>query len=351
MVSIGDKNITDFRKLLSDAEMICVIAHSHPDGDAVGSSMALYHFLTENSGVAVNVILPDAWPPVLNFIVPDGTVIDAGADFETACGLLASCDLVICLDFNSFNRVAGLEKALEGSRAPKVIIDHHPDPHRENFRLVFSDTEVSSTCELLYHILLRFPGMRDASFLPPGTAEALMVGMTTDTNNFANSVFPSTLSMASDLLASGVDRDGIISELYSSYRENRVRALGYMLSELLHITDSGVAYFVLRSGDWKRFGLEDGETEGFVNIPLSIDRVRMSIFLKEDDGFFRVSIRSKRGTSANRIAVEHFNGGGHECASGGKLYFPGDIASPALAESYIENVTARFLQNKSSDQV
>ena len=338
--------VEELAVLFREAREIGIVTHTHPDGDAMGSTLALYHFLSEKMGKKAYPVIPDSCPSSLDFIVPEGVVADAGKDSAGVSRRLSSCDLIVCLDLNTFSRTAVLESTLRESSVPKVLIDHHLNPDRDCFKLVFSDTEVSSTCELLYHILMHFPGISDASELPAGTAAALMTGMTTDTNNFANSVFPSTLAMASSLLAAGVDRDGIVANLYNEYRENRVRAMGYILSELLHITDDGVAYFVFRREDWKRFGLEEGETEGFVNLPLSIGRVKISIFMKEDDGFFRVSIRSKKGVSANRLAAAYFNGGGHECASGGRLYFPGDISSRGRAEKYIEEVAARFLQNK-----
>jgi phosphoesterase RecJ-like protein len=171
-----------------------------------------------------------------------------------------------------------------------------------------------------------------------------MTGMTTDTNNFSNSVFPSTLKMASELIAAGVDRDSILESLYSSYRENRLRLLGCLLGEKMQITPEGVAFIVLDSRTQERFGMVQGETEGFVNMPLSIGKVRMSIFLTQQEDHYRVSIRSKKGTSANLCARQFFHGGGHEQAAGGKLFFPGDIPSPEDAQAYILKVTERFFR-------
>jgi phosphoesterase RecJ-like protein len=172
---------------------------------------------------------------------------------------------------------------------------------------------------------------------------ALLAGMTTDTNNFANSVFPSTLQMASELLALGVDRDALLVQLYQSYRENRVRLMGYMQSEQLHILPNGTAYMILTRDIQQRFGLLDGESEGLVNVPLSIGPVKLSVLLKEDVGHFRVSVRSKKGTSAQQLALRHFHGGGHENAAGGKLFIGQDIACPEEASAYIEQVLKDFL--------
>ena len=182
------------------------------------------------------------------------------------------------------------------------------------------------------------------------SATALMTGMTTDTNNFANSTFPSTLKMASALLTTGVDRDYILMRLYNQYSENRIRLMGHVLKDLMTVTDDGVAYIILDRKTMDDYDIKEGDTEGFVNIPLSIDRVRMSFLLKEDEGKVRVSIRSKRGTSANRCAVRYFNGGGHENAAGGKLHIPEDIKGMEDAAEYIETHTHIFLKEENGDK-
>ena len=179
--------------------------------------------------------------------------------------------------------------------------------------------------------------------------DALLTGMTTDTNNFANSVFPTTLQMASALLAAGADRDMVLSNIYNMFSENRLRLLGHILKDLMTITEDGVAYIVLDSKTLKGYNIMEGDTEGFVNMPLSIKNVRMSILIKEDEGFARVSVRSKKGTSANRCARLHFNGGGHENAAGGKLMIPQNIASISEAGQYIETHTHEFF-NRENEQ-
>ena len=173
--------------------------------------------------------------------------------------------------------------------------------------------------------------------------EALMIGLTTDTNNFANSVFPSTFQMASELIAAGVDRDALLVNIYNSYRENRVRLMGYMQSEELHILPNGTAYMILTRDIQQRFDMRDGESEGLVNVPLTIGKVRLSVLLKEDDGHFRVSVRSKKGTSAQQLANTYFHGGGHENAAGGKLFIGQDIASAQEAPACLERILKEYL--------
>ena len=327
------------------AKRVCIVVHTHPDGDALGSGAALAAYLQLCRGVEARLLLPDSGPASLDFLVDPGRTLVA-TDPLPAQEWIASCDLLVCLDMNGFSRAESLTASLQACHAPKVLIDHHLNPDRASFDLVFSETAISSASELLYRVLLALPGVGSARRLPAEVLTPLMAGMTTDTNNFANSVFPSTLQMASELLAAGVDRDAILARLYYNYRENRFRAQGAFLSERLVILPEGVAYAVLDRDFLARYELQEGETEGFVNLPLGIGRVRMSIFLREAEGHFRVSIRSKPGVSANRLAAEAFHGGGHECAAGGKLFFPEDIATPGEAGAYVEAAAARFMRKQ-----
>ena len=345
MNDINSSNICTFERLISGAERITIVTHMKPDGDAMGSSLALYHFLG-SSGKSARIILNDTYPPYLGFIAGKSrkgdivTYEDSPSEAEAA---IIGSDLVICLDFNAFHRTDRLEKALTESTARKVLIDHHLNPSRELFDLSFSETEVSSASELLYHILMKTSIIsEDAGRLGEDCREALMTGMTTDTNNFANSVFPSTLHMASALLAAGTDRDFILNRIYNQYGENRLRLLGHMMKDLLTITEDGVAYIVLDRKTQEEYRINEGDTEGFVNMPLTIADVRMSILAKEDTGKTRISIRSKRGTSANMCARRYFNGGGHENAAGGRLNMPEDVKGVEEVGSYIETVTHTF---------
>lgn len=349
MKPLSDDKINRLRLLLDGAVDVVVVSHTHPDGDAVGSTTALVRFLRESLGKNAVAMFPDPYPQSLAFMAGDDNIVASG-DPVRAERAICGCDLLICMDMNGFSRSGGLAGILSGLDVDKILIDHHLNPDTEAFDLVFSETGISSASELLFWILMRMVGTDDATVLPAGASLALMTGMTTDTNNFANSVYPTTLTMASSLLSAGVDRDLVISNLYNEYRENRIRAMGYSLDSLLRITDEGVAYIIMTEEVRKRFDLQDGETEGFVNIPLGIGRVRVSILLKEDKDHYRVSIRSRKGISANRLAMLHFNGGGHECAAGGKLFFPKDIASRDEAADYIEQVTARFMQENVPDK-
>ena len=322
---------------------ISILAHTHPDGDALGSTGALVSYLKENKGADAVAIFSDAAPASLSFLCNSSDFIFADSDPQAALQRISHSDVIILLDCNGFSRTEQLNGPLCESKAVKVLIDHHIDPERDSFDLVFSTEDISSTCELLFYILLEMDDIKgDARKLPSACARSLMAGMTTDTNNFANSVYPSTLRMASALLEAGVDRDSLLDELYHRYRENRVRVMGYLQNEGMNITDKGVAYIIADKAVLERFDVKEGETESLVNVPLAIKKVRMSIFLKEENGLFRVSIRSRKGVSAQKLAVKYFHGGGHENAAGGKLFFPGDIPSPADAGAFLERITNEY---------
>ena len=332
--------------LISEASCISATVHIHPDGDALGSGLAMVSYLAGCRGKDAMLIVPEAIPESLSFMTRNfkGRVISFNEDESRAIERISSSDLLFCLDCSSFSRSGNdLEPLLRKSTAKKVLIDHHLNPEAEAFDLVFSETEISSASELLYGILKELPDIGHSTEKLPGDClSSLLTGMTTDTNNFANSVFPSTLCMASELIAAGVDRGKILSELYNSYRENRLRMMGYLLYENMEITPEGLAFMILDKEIQERFDFKQGESEGFVNLPLAIGKVRMSILLTEENDRFRVSVRSKEGVSANACAQRYFNGGGHEMAAGGKLFIPGNIPSPRDAKAYILKVSEEF---------
>ena len=344
MQAVSQGNIRAFREAIQQSTRIAVVGHTHPDGDALGSCTALSLWLA-GRGKAVSCIFPDTPADNLLFILsPKVNYLYGDAHAAAARKALEACELLIQLDCNQFSRTEGLAPFLEASSAQKILIDHHLNPDRESFDIVFSTPEISSASELLYWVLKAAEGDTLGPLgLGMTIGTALMAGMTTDTNTFANSVFPSTFRMASELIAAGVNRDALLQQLYSSYRENRVRLMGYMQYEGLKVLPEGAAYMILTKDIMSRFDLREGESEGLVNVPLSIGAVKLSVLLKEDDGHFRVSVRSKKGTSAQQLAVRFFHGGGHENASGGKLFIGPDIANAQAAEAYVLNALKTFL--------
>lgn len=335
-------------RMAAASHKVATVAHTHPDGDAAGSSIGMACWL-ESLGKEVRCIFPDPTPSTIDFVYKGERkekTLFFSKEPEAVKTWLQDCDLIVVLDMNDVKRSEGLSDILKAHPAPKVLVDHHLEPSRDQFALTVSETEISSASELVYWLLKELCG-NGVGKISLECASALMTGMTTDTNNFANSTWPSTLEMASQLLAMGVDRDFIVEHINWHYGENRLRALGMLLGTRMAVTPEGVAYMVLYKEDTDHYGLEDGDTEGFVNMPLAIAKVRMSILLKEDKGYFRISIRSKKGTSAATCATKYFHGGGHENASGGKLFFPQDIPAPADAPQYVQYMIKDYFGNES----
>lgn len=336
---IHKDRILALQALMAHATSVVVVGHTHPDGDALGSTSALALYLQSIGIPEVSVVFSDTPADNLHFILPDSVrFCFHDKEAEKAEESIRKADLLFLVDCNSFPRTEVLQGCLEASQARKVLIDHHLNPDVDAFDLVFSTPDISSASELLYWILKQL-----SDVIPVSIGTALLAGMTTDTNNFANSVYPSTFQMASELIAAGVDRDALLQKLYNSYRENRVRLMGYMQYEGLHILPCGAAYMILTQEIQQRFDLKEGESEGLVNVPLTIGAVRLSLLLKEDQGHFRVSIRSKKGTSAQQLAQSRFHGGGHENAAGGKLFIGQDIPCAEQAAAYVENILNAYL--------
>lgn len=332
-------HILELSNLLTTSERIALIIHKKPDGDAIGAATGFMEYLSKCRQKDSTLFFEENHPDNLDFILNEENkthLVYADKDLEKAKDAILKSDLLICLDFNNPDRTGIYSDFIVESKAKKVLIDHHPNPELSCFDLAFSFPEKSSTCELLYEILMQMEDINgDAHKLPLHCAEALMTGMTTDSNNFANSTSPSTLRMAATLIEAGVDRDMLLNNIYNNYRENRFRLMGELLANEMKITENGVAYMILSRNAMNSHQIKEGETEGFVNIPLGISNVRMSILLKEDQGFYRVSIRSKEGVAANEFSNKFFHGGGHVKAAGGRLVFPGDIENKHHAEEYI----------------
>ena len=345
---INSSDIAVLKRRLKEAERVGIVTHTRPDGDAIGSSTALLRYVAARcpSCRDCRILLDTPLPSSISFVTEGDdprSLMVYGEDPRGVGDFAASCDLLIWLDLAVKRRCGAMAAVLEPLDTPSVLIDHHIPVSPESFGLVFSSTGVSSTCELLCSVLLALEGA-DGD-LPEGCLAPLLTGITTDTNNFANSVFPSTLATVSLLLEKGVDRDAILARLYNEYPERRFRLLGQLLDRGLTITERGVAIMVVDDATAAEFGIEEGDTEGFVNVPLGIDRVKVSIFLRQAEGEYRVSIRSKRGYSANGLAVKYFHGGGHENASGGKIPFDAQAPSAREAADMVAGYTDEFFCN------
>ncbi len=332
---ISSSAIQRLASIIENADKIVIITHEHPDGDAVGSSTALAYYLEHVGKHDINIIR-DPLPATISFIDRHFTPVQEDSVYTA----IEKADLILCTDFAVLERCGTPAVSVRNSKAKKILFDHHASPNKEEFDLIFSKIDTSSSCEVIFQVLNELCTEEEKKALfSGGCGYCLMCGMTTDTNNFSCATFPSTFKMASQLLSYGIDRDEIIANLYNNYRENRVRAFAnFLSSDRFTIREDGLAVIKVSDSDWHTFGLKEGELEGLVNVPLSIGKVKVSIYLREDEQTVRVSIRAKRGWSARRIAQKYFNGGGHELASGGKLFIGKDIHSFSEIDKYVEKI-------------
>lgn len=308
--------------MLSKAKRTLIVSHANPDGDAVGSSFGLWGFLQKAyPEMEVRVVFPNKFHDFLSWIEGANEAIIYAESKEILKEYLEKCDVVFCLDFNALARLEGLSAELENSTVPRVLIDHHINPASE-FSLVFSDTSMSSTAEFVYRVVVEMGGK---NLLTKAAAEALYTGLMTDTGSFNHSVnTPETFRMAADMMELGVDKSAVASRVYDSYSESRMRLLGYCLDKKMRVfPEHKAAYISLSRRELDSFSFQTGDTEGFVNLPLSIKGVELSAFFTEalDKTHIRVSLRSKGKTiSVNELARAEFNGGGHFNAAGGKFF-------------------------------
>lgn len=315
--------VEKFMDLLSESDKIAIIGHVNPDGDCIGSLTGLGGYLKENFGKEVTLIVPNDVPHFLAFL-SEGHKIYTFNNNRIECEqVLSETQLVICMDLNSLRRLDELGEVVGKFQVPKVLIDHHLFPDTI-FDLTYSYHESSSTCELAYWMIKELVRLsNDKKGISYNVALSLYTGMMTDTNNFANSVLPSTFRMASELVSMGIDKDNLQSMVFGGYSETRMRFMGEMLLNNMTIfPDLNASVMVITKADKQKFNFVKGDSEGFVNLPLNIKNVQVSALFTEDDDYIRVSLRSKGDFSVNNLSGKYFNGGGHQRAAGGKLFIP-----------------------------
>lgn len=308
--------------LLRESRHVVVCAHRGPDGDAMGSTLAWATYL-HSLGKEVHVVLPNPAPDFLQWLPGAGRIVHYDRQTARACNLIREADLVCCLDFNNLQRLQDMGQCLAESKATRILIDHHLDPAREEFHFLVSHPDLSSTCEIVFRLLLQlgaYEGM-DAD-----TATSLYCGMMTDTGNFAYaSSRPEIYEIIGLLLRCGIDKDRIYRNVFYTFSPDRLRLQGFVLYEKLRwLADGRAALFTLSREEMKAMHFVRGDGEGLVNLPLQVRGTRLSISLREDTerDVVRVSLRSVDDFPCNKMAAEFFNGGGHLNASGGELPFP-----------------------------
>lgn len=316
---IAQANVDHVEKWFVKAEKVVIVSHVSPDGDAIGSSLGLYHFLV-SLDKTVHVIVPNAFPDFLKWMPGAKDIIQYNRYKEFADKLINEADVICCLDFNVLSRIDEMEEAVKNSPARKLMVDHHLYPG-DFARIVISHPDISSTSELVFRLICQLGNFSDIS---KEGAECIYTGMMTDTGAFTyNSNDREIYLIIGELLTKGIDKDEIYRKVYNTCSEGRLRLKGFVLYEKMQVFPLfRSALIALTREEQKMFQYMKGDTEGLVNLPLAIKDVCFSVFLREDTekDMIKVSLRSVGSFPCNEVATEFFNGGGHLNASGGEFY-------------------------------
>ena len=311
-------DITELAIILETPKEIVISTHVNPDGDALGSSLAMFNYLSKK-GHKVNVIVPNNYPDFLSWLPGSNNIIILENQLDKCNKLIRNADIIFSLDYNSLDRVKKIKDEIINSDAIKVLIDHHPNPEMDQFNFVYSTTNTSSASELVYEVICK---LGDKKLIDIKIAECIYTGIITDTGSFSylcNN--ENTYLIAGNLIKLGVDGENIHRLVYDDFSANRLKLLGYCLSEKLKVIDEySTAFIYLSAADLKKFNYQVGDTEDVVNYPLSMKNIKMSALFTEKENVVRISFRSKGDFHVNEIAKEHFEGGGHKNAAGGDSY-------------------------------
>lgn len=316
--SIIDPTVIDrLRALINGVQRIAITCHKSPDGDALGSTLALCHVLRHLGKDAV-VVTPDMAPRALEFIPGVRDLVVFTKHEARARLVLSQAQLLFCLDFNALKRIDRLAELIEPLPVKRVLIDHHLNPE-EGFDVSISFPEASSTCELVFRVLMQMGLLR---FMDRHAASCLYVGMLTDTGGFAYSCDnPEFYEIMASILRRRIDRATLYNKAMNTFSADSLRLQGYALSEKMQLfPEQGASLIVLSQEELERFNYNRGDTETLVNKPLAIPNIYWSVFLREDVDKVKVSCRSQGDFSVSNICAHYFNGGGHENAAGGDFF-------------------------------
>ena len=303
-------------KAIDESKNVVVVAHTAPDGDAVGSSLALSGVL-KKLGKSVEVVMPDALPKSIMFLCGANDIKIYKENQDECNRIIDNADTIFCLDFNEAKRVDSMQASLESASAYKIMIDHHINPS-DFCDMVISYPQQSSTSLLVYKIIVQ---LAMDNMIGKPEAEAIYTGMMTDTGNFSYNSNDSDIYIAiSQLLQRGINKDEIYKIVCNTSTINKLKLNSYAISEKMEILEGGVAIITLSRAELNRYSYQKGDTEGLVNQPLGIEGVNISIFYREESGYVKVSLRSVGEYPVNIIASDLYNGGGHKNASGGEFF-------------------------------
>ncbi|MFK7756140.1 MAG: bifunctional oligoribonuclease/PAP phosphatase NrnA [Flavobacteriales bacterium] len=310
-------NISKARVLINNATNIVVTAHKNPDGDAVGSSLALYHFL-KNKGKNVKAILPNSFPDFFDWLPESEQIILFDQKEEEATQAIAEAELIFALDYNALHRTGDMKPALENSTADFILIDHHQQP--DEFTVSFSDVSACSTGQMIFQFCNALE--ENLEWITNEISQSIYTGIMTDSGSFRfPSVTAETHRIVATLQEHGLEHAYVHQNVYDTNLMGKLQLLGHALSNKLEIIEGTKAAMIsLSRAELDKYGYKPGDTEGLVNYALSLAGVNMAVLVKEGNNIVKLSFRSKGEFDVNTFARTHFGGGGHKNAAGGASF-------------------------------
>ena len=320
---------------LSFPRKVVITMHQKPDGDAMGSTLGLYHVLMQ-LGHEVKVISPTNWTSFLDWMPGSTTVIDYERNTESADQLIANADWLFCLDFNTLSRTRKMEPSLLAAKGHRILVDHHQEPQTGVFSYGISDTSKSSTAEMVYDFIIA-SGNEDK--ITTDVAECIYTGVMTDSGSFR---FPSTTANVHKLVAflkeKGLQHSKVHDNIYDNFSENRLRFIGNVLLNRMQVFyEYNTALISIPQADLLKFDIKTGDTEGLVNYPLSIEGIKMAAIIIDRGEERKCSFRSKGNVDVNTFARTYFGGGGHFNAAGGQTTDSLEVAVEHFVHAMKEN--------------
>ena len=309
-------DINSIKSLLSSPKAIVIIPHKNPDGDAIGSTLGLYHYLKKHNHITT-VIAPNDYPEFLKWMPGEASILKYDSNKDDADKCIADAELIFTLDFNSLSRIGDMEAVVANASGLKIMIDHHQQPE-DYATYTYSDVQMSSTCEMVYNFI---DMLDDTERIDADIATCLYTGIMTDTGSFR---FPSTTHNTHRIIGKLIEKGANNSEIHNNIMDSnsyeRLQLLGKALSNLKVIPEYRTAYITLTQDELNSFNFKKGDTEGFVNYGLSLEGIIFAaIFIEnQQDNIIKISLRSKGDFSVNELSRAHFEGGGHTNAAGGK---------------------------------
>jgi len=314
------EDIQEVKKLFSTPQKIVIVPHKNPDGDAIGSTLALWHFLTI-SGQDATIVSPNDYPEFLKWMPGNEHILNFERENSQAKEKITEATIICTLDFNHLGRTGQMKDFLEAAKADFIMIDHHQAP-ADYARVTYSDVNMSSTCEMVYNFI---EFLDETEKITPEIAACIYTGIMTDTGSFKYASTTSrTHRVVAGLMERGAQNTEIHHRIYDTNSANRMKLLGIALNNLVVLDNYNSAYITLSQNELDSCHYQKGDTEGFVNYGLTLKGTKFAaIFIENsEEGIIKISFRSVGDFSVNQFARKHFEGGGHDNAAGGKSDLP-----------------------------